>query len=479
MIVFRRKRNGPDGKVIVADTYSARHRFAGDKNPTTIPLRVTRKDVAEQRGREWVAREERQRAGLIVDPVELHAAETPIVELIEEFRQSLKARGLEADYVRKPVQRCRDLCDILSWRRLADANPMELRRYLEGSNWSPTTRNHYLDAVKQLFRWLHRDGRIPHSPIADVPRFKVAFTETYDRAAFTEDELVRLIDPKTTDKRRLYRADVYALMVFSGLRWTEAGRLQVRDIRRDDDGYSIMIPRGKDKANRGDVIELQAELEPVIERLVAERNPRDKLMHAGLPTRHTFRRDCERAGIEHERADGSRIVRYSSRDTYTSLLRALARSTDQLRALTRHRTRGMEDRYTDRKTQGLRTLVNRMPVVVPGRAERERQDTGPCVKDSVNTPTHATETGIPRGFDSPRLHFQTPNDKFGLIGTLCSVWRHLHAGRSGPGRPLIRLEMTCCDDARCGRHRRGVASHGPVGPRSDRRCRVDARRRAA
>jgi len=405
MNVFRRKRRGPDGKVIASDTYSARHRFPGEKLPRTIPLHVTRKDVAEKLAREWVAREERKLAGLIVDPVEVQTAETPIATLLDEFRDSLRARGLQADYVRKPAQRCRDLFSALGWRRVADANALELRRHLERSEWSAATRNHYLDAAMQFYRWLHRDGRIPRNPIGDVPRFKVAHTETYDRAALNEDELRRLIDPATEDVCRLYRADVYALMVFSGLRWAEANRLQVRDIRRDEDGYAVMIPRGKDKANRGDVIELPDELAPVIERLIDGREANEKLLHAGCPTRHTFRRDCERAGIPKERADGSRIVRYSSRDTYTSLLRVLARSTDQVRALTRHTTRGMEDRYTDRKTQGLRSLVNKMPVVVPGRHGGDRGGSGSSVHIGVHTPAHAAETAISRGFDSPRLHF--------------------------------------------------------------------------
>lgn len=404
MNVFKRKRRGPDGKLIVAETYSARHRFAGEEQPRTIPLHVTRKDVAEKLGREWVTREERKIAGLIVDPVEIETAAAPIGKLIEEFRDSLRARGLEPDYIRKPVQRCRDLFAALGWRRVADASSLDLRRHLERSQWSPTTRNHYLDAAIQFYRWLHRDGRIPKNPIEDVPRFKVGFTETYDRAAFTEDELRRLIDPDTNSPRRLYRADVYALMVFSGLRWIEASRLQVRDIRKDDDGYSVLIPRGKDKANRGDVIELPNELAPVIERLIDDRGPTDRLLHDGCPTRHTFKRDCERAGIERVRADGSRIVRYSSRDTYTSLLRVLARSTDQLRALTRHKTKGMEDRYTDRKTQGLRSLVNALPVVVPRRPSMAHQGSAAGVHMSVNTAVQTVRDAILRGFDSPRLH---------------------------------------------------------------------------
>ena len=319
-----------------------------------------------------------------------------LAKLIEEFRDSL-----EADSVQKPMQRCRDLFKGVGWRRVADASALDLLRHLERSKWSPSTRNHYPDAAMQFYRWLHRDGRIPKNPIGDVPRFKVAFTGTSDRAAFTEDELRRLIDRN----RRLYRADVYALMVFSGLRWVEASRLQVRDIRQEDDGYPIVVPRGKDKSNRGDVIELPDELAPIIERLVGDRGPTGRLLQSGCPTRHTFKRDCERAGIERMRGDGSRIVRYSSRDTYTSLLRVLARSTDQVRALTRHTTRGMEDRYTDRKTQGLRTLVNAMPIVVRTENGRDHGGSAASVHMSVNTPAHAAQSPIPRGFDSPRLHF--------------------------------------------------------------------------
>jgi len=400
MNIFKRKRRGPDGEQIIAEAYSARHRFPGEKQPRTISLHVTRKDVAEKLGREWVAREERKLAGLIVDPVEVETAEAPITELIEEFRGSLKARGLEADYVRKPVQRCRDLFKALGWRRVADASPTDLRRHLENSKWASSTKNHYLVAAKQFYSWLLRDGRIPRNPIADVRNFKVAHTETFDRAALSEEEVRLLVLPEADDVRRLYRADVYALMIFTGLRWKEAGRLQVRDIRLDEEGYSIIIPRGKDKSNRGDVIELPSQLTPVIKRFTENREPTDRLLYRGVPGRRTFRQDCDRAGIERERSDGSRIVRYSSRDTYTSVLRTLARSTDQLRALTRHTTRGMEDRYTDRKTQGLRALVEKMPALLSSTNEGSLAS----VNMSVHTPTHAAQSAISRGFDSPRLH---------------------------------------------------------------------------
>tara|TARA_R110002073_G_scaffold299270_3_gene466270 strand:+ start:3624 stop:4868 length:1245 start_codon:yes stop_codon:yes gene_type:complete len=413
MNVFKRKRRGNSGKLIVAETYSARHRFPDENQPRTISLHVTRKDVAEKLAREWVAREERKIAGLIVDPIEVKTAEAPITILIDEFLDSLKARGLEADYVRKPVQRCRDLFKSLGWRRVADANPTDIRRHLEKSKWAASTRNHYLVAAKQFFGWLLQDGRIPRNPIADVRSFKVAYTETFDRAAFTEDEVQLLVLPDIQDVRRLYRADVYALMIFSGLRWKEAGRLQVRDIRLDEDGYSMVIPRGKDKSNRGDVIELPSQLTPVIKRFIDNREPTDRLLHGGVPSRRTFRNDCERAGIERERADGSRIVRYSSRDTYTSVLRSLARSTDQLRALTRHTTRGMEDRYTDRKTQGLRALVEKMPALIPP----AHQGALASVHMSVNTPTHAAASPNTRGFDSPRLHYFPTLDTVGLGGT--------------------------------------------------------------
>lgn len=397
MNVFKRKRRGPDGKLVIAKTYSARHRFPGDRQPTTIPLHVTLKDVAEKLGRDWVKKEERRRAGLLHDPDELEAADASLSTLVDEFADSMRARGLDPDYARKPIQRCRSLFKLLGWRRIADANPAELRKQLEKSAWSATTKNHYLDAALQFFKWLQRDGRIPRVPIEGVQRFNTTNAETYDRAAFTEDELRQLIDPDTTDHRRLYRADVYAFMVFSGLRWIEARRLQVRDIRRDEDGYTVMIPRSKDKMRRGDLVELPDELSPVLDRLMGERQLDAKLLYAGCPTRHTFRRDCERAGIERERSDGSRLVRYSSRDTYTSLLRVLARSGDQVRALTRHHTRGMEERYTDRKTQGLRSLVNKMPVVV-------RRDPETSVHTGVQPALAVALSGNIRGFDSPRLH---------------------------------------------------------------------------
>ena len=434
MNVFKRKRRKPDGTVVAAKTYSARHRFAGDTAPTTIQLNVTRKDVAEKLGGAGVAREERKRAGLIVDPAELQTSSEPLIELVEEFRASLINRNLEADYVRKPVQRCRDLFEQLRWKRVADANALELRRFLEASSMKPRTRNHYIDAVTQFFRWLHRDGRIPSNPVASVPHFKVKYTDSYERAAFSEDELRLLIDPQTTDLRRLYRADVYALMVFSGLRWAEAKRLQVRDIRRDEDGYSIMIPRGKDKANRGDVIELPDELAPVIDRLTGNRPGEEQLLSRGMPARQTLRKDCEAAGIERERADGSRLVRYSSRDTYTSLLRVLARSTDQLRALTRHTPRGMEDRYTDRKTQGRRKLVNDLQVVVPSRGESEPT---PSVHSSVHTLATVAQTAILRGFDSPRLHSQSNGPTPGFPG--CRSLRRRSAGTAEPSEDEVKI----------------------------------------
>ena len=89
-------------------------------------------------------------------------------------------------------------------------------------------------------------------------------------------------------------------------------------------------------------------------------------------------------------------------------------STDRLRALTRRTTRGTEDRYTDRKTQGQRKLVSELQVGVPSRGEAEPTP-------SVHTLITVAQTAIRRGLDSqpaPLLRRLTTADGQGCFGTL-------------------------------------------------------------
>ncbi len=113
----------------------------------------------------------------------------------------------------------------------------------KGSPLSSSAVDNYWKALRSFFRWAHKNGLIDKNPASDLPRLKFFTPEIQP---FTEEEIKRLLKAaefaraqrngkivlmrRKTAKRNIA---LILLMLDTGLRLGEIGRLKVADIRLD------------------------------------------------------------------------------------------------------------------------------------------------------------------------------------------------------------------------------------------------------
>jgi hypothetical protein len=123
----------------------------------------------------------------------------PLVEHLEDFRQSLLARGnteKHANLTAHQIRRILDGCGCVTW---ADIQPSKIPRYLAGlrsgdKGISAQTFNYYLKAVKQFCRWMVQDRRASESPIEHLKGLNVQTDRRHDRRALEPDDIRRLLE---------------------------------------------------------------------------------------------------------------------------------------------------------------------------------------------------------------------------------------------------------------------------------------------
>lgn len=134
------------------------------------------------------------------DPAELRyadAAQRPIAEVVEEYRQFLAAEGRTASHVQAVAAKLQWLSEQCQWRTVADMQPQALVRAVavgrEKWNWSAETVNKYLKAAKQFSRHLAATRCIRQDPLQYVSLLNVATDPRHPRRALTSAEADALL----------------------------------------------------------------------------------------------------------------------------------------------------------------------------------------------------------------------------------------------------------------------------------------------
>ena len=93
------------------------------------------------------------------------AAGKPLAAHLDDFEQSLLAKGNDAKYVRSVVMQARRVLDGCGFQFWSDLSASKVQRFvanLRDDGLSIQTANFYLQAVKQFARWTVTDGRASH-----------------------------------------------------------------------------------------------------------------------------------------------------------------------------------------------------------------------------------------------------------------------------------------------------------------------------
>ena len=202
----------------------------------------------------------------VVDRYKEHRAK-PLKEHLEDFRQSLLAKGNTAKHAEMTFTRAQtviDRCGCVFWNDI-EASKIErclaeLRAGEKGK--SVQTSNFYLQAVKQFCRWMAQNRRASESPIAHMRRMNVKVDRRHDRVSFEVDEVRRLLTATHKGPERFgmsgpERALLYRLTVESGLRANELRTLKVSSF--DLSACTVKVVAAYSKHRQEDVLPLRPE----------------------------------------------------------------------------------------------------------------------------------------------------------------------------------------------------------------------------
>ncbi len=376
-------------------SYRGVYRVGGEARIREVTLHTTVKEVAEKRLREIHEDSEREGEGLIPLATTRKAMKRPLVELVEEFLEAVRKRGRTENYARILKLRLAILIKDCKWHTMKDVTAKSFTDWRDAqTKYEPRTLKNFFEAARAFANWVDRRYEI-ENPLKRVEPIHVPLKHPEGPRAFTEDELARLFAVKS--KWTL----LYRVLAFTGLRISEARRLQWGDVRLDVEKPCLCLRAEHTKARRADWLPILSELAP---HLKAHSSPLDKpttpVFRHGLAKVSTLHRDMQRAGIklvdEHDRAAGF----HTFRRTFITLLQRRGVHPRVIMQLARHKSLRLTDwTYTDSTklplVEGLETLA--------GAAKSAK-------KPTLNPQPAPLKTGQNGDFEAGPMHPKTSYD---------------------------------------------------------------------
>lgn len=399
MHLFRRSWTGPDGRerhakrwsVEFADHRGARRRLAlyPDHGASVSWARTLGQLVEARRAGEpvpasvltWVRRMSPEHVAQLVrwrliDERRAQAVR-PIADLLEDWRTSLRLRGVTAQHEAGSVRLVvRVLIEGCGCYRLADIDELVVAGWLDErtgpEGWSARSYNAALQALKAFGRWCVAGGLLPAPPFPTLQARNVARDPRRPRRALSEEVLRRLIAAtwRSTEVRHGLdgprRALVYWLAAETGLRASELSRLRVGDLQHYPTGWHVVLPAAAAKTVREAVVWLRPTLGEAVAEVAARRHPAALLLElpVGAAAR-IMRPDLEAIGEPWVDARGEVADFHALRHTFVTHAANAAGTHRTAQELARHATPGLTAHYTHPTGDDMRSTLSRMPDLTP------------------------------------------------------------------------------------------------------------------
>jgi len=334
--------------------YQGRFKLPGDVKQTRISLETTDKRVAEKRLAEIVALAERERHGISVPQPLVEAANRPLIEHLADWKAGQRSRGAASEYIRQVVARVTKLTNECGWKLPKHVTAASFEKWKASHpNLSAKTLNHYLDAIRTLLGWMLRRDLLLKNPLQNVQKIDTRGRETFKRRAFGDDELRRLLD--ISGKRRL----VYLLAACSGLRYKELRFLRASDFELDGPAPYMNIRAEESKNRRATKVPLTPGLvSDIRDWLNKVPSGSTRFFWKGFPSRRTWRKDFEAAGIAHWDASGKKTDFHCLRVTTCTNLHRAGASTPVAQKVMRHLdARHTIETYADHDALGIPAVM--------------------------------------------------------------------------------------------------------------------------
>jgi len=335
----------------------------------------------------------------------------PLAEHLEDWRNLLRAKRTR-DYADKQHTRAKaviDGCGFDLWKQI-DQDKVEL--FLAGlredkndkRGLSKQTADAYLQACKQFLKWMAKSKRAPFSPLAFMDRDRGMEDSRRLRRAWTDAELVELVEylqtaPELYGMTGETRAMVYRLAAGSGLRLNEIRTLTPEAFYLDDDEPYIHL-KGANTKNRKQADQLinpalAEDLKPFVKATLAGQRvfpiPEDRkafsarIMQVDMDEARKAwiakapagkaRKDRERSSfLMYCNAVGEYADFHALRHTYCSKLGEMGLPVKDIQELARHSSPTLSMRYVHTTRPRLVQAVGRLPNAKPQKAPAAATD---------------------------------------------------------------------------------------------------------
>ncbi len=243
------------------------------------------------------------------------------------------------------------------WKQIADIRPQGFIEWRCNQDIAPRTLNHYLDALNVFLRWLIECGRLTTNPVESIKKVDARGRATFHRRALTRDEAASLL---AVDERR---RPVYLLAMKTGLRRSEIGTLEWRDLLLDGEHVVVSVRAANTKNRRHAVLPLASDVSAALRKMRPNGvEPCERVFKGRMPNRTTVQRDFERAGIQRVDDQGRRVDFHALRNTCITWAGAAGVSEIERKELARHSdARLTANVYTDPAGLNLRKAVDSLP----------------------------------------------------------------------------------------------------------------------
>ncbi len=348
-------RDGAAYALLESKVYAAEYRVNG----RTV-VKSTGRRVASEAQRVLVkleAAEAQVASGLLSreDAATVAHAKRPLVEHLADYFADMEARRLSANYRRETERHLRRAVAELGAKLLVDLSRPKvegwLRRLLvvqQRADAPPVlaairTRNAYRDDLATFVEWCRVGGRCPTNPLADLPKPSAKSDRKRPRRALGRAEFARLCAAATPE-----RAEIYRVMLLTGLRVNELRTLTVGRLDLDATPPVIGLDERIDKSRRGDEVVVAAELVPILRRHAAGKRPGARLLVVPGSFLARLNGDLKRAGVDKVDGRGRTVDLHGMRRTLATWLAADGVAPKIAQRILRHRDLRMTlDVYTD------------------------------------------------------------------------------------------------------------------------------------
>jgi integrase len=324
-----------------------------------------------------VTREEIRRAETMGDPIESHV-DAYIGTLIgsESHRENTER------YIRT-------IAKALGWTCLGDLKRDAMETWLASEarkGRSARSRNAHQTAVVSFCNWCVEAQRLASNPFARMPKAKEKADPRRNRRALSEEEFQRLVEaaknaPGRPAVRRTGRvgakpgrpeqrlsghgrADLYQVLVYTGLRIGELADIRVADVQLEGRNPGINLFAALDKGRKEHFIPLRRDLVELLRTRVDGRAPADLIFDVPADLIKRFNADCKGAGIPKRDDRGKTVDIHSLRMTFNTWLAKAGVAPRIAQELMRHSDIELTTQvYTDPALFDLVTAVEALPPV--------------------------------------------------------------------------------------------------------------------